>query len=150
MTFHHHSVFWMAGTFQWPFTGYPVLCNLPWAFHDHSVSFLRFFVTIQCPLRHVTRQLSRQFRADRFILKLSIIVTVHQQYNNTMQTKQNRTFIQIEARFTRDYFFCGRILSRKCSKSSMFVGNVFNISLFLDVLLFLCARDIWNRVQTIF
>ena len=30
------------------------------------------------------------------------------------------------------------------------VGNVFNISLFLEVLLFLCVSDIWNRVQIIF
>ena len=42
--------------------------------------------------------------------------------NNTMQTKQhamknNRTHIQTETRFTRDYFCGERILRRKCSKS---------------------------------
>ena len=42
--------------------------------------------------------------------------------NNTMQTKQhamknNRTHIQAETRFTRDYFSGERILRRKCSKS---------------------------------
>ena len=49
--------------------------------------------------------------------------------NNTMQTKQhamknNRTHIQTETRFTRDYFCGGRILSRKCSKSSIFVNSI--------------------------
>ena len=80
--------------------------------------------------------------------------------NNTMQTKQHamkkRTFIQIETRFTRDYFCDGRILCRKCSKSSIFVNSIswncifYSLSLFLEVLLFLCARDILNRVQIVF
>ena len=30
------------------------------------------------------------------------------------------------------------------------LGTVFNISLFLEVLFFLCARDVFSRIQSIF
>ena len=37
---------------------------------------------------------------------------------------KKRTLIQIETKFTRDFFCGGRILSRKCSKSSFFVNSI--------------------------
>ena len=51
--------------------------------------------------------------------------------NNTMQTEQheqhemeNRTHIQIERIFTRNYFCSGRIFSRRCSKSSILINSI--------------------------
>ena len=64
--------------------------------------------------------------------------------NNTIQTKQHAmkkpTLLFKQKQELQGTIFCGgRILSRKCSKPSIFVNslrNVFNISLFLGVLLF--------------
>ena len=80
-------------------------------------------------LSYVTLQLFRQFRWDKFLSKLWIIVAAYGQISikqckqNNIQWKNN-TLIQIETRFTRDYFCGGWLLSRKCSKSSIFVNII--------------------------
>ena len=79
-----------------------------------------------------------------------------------MQTKQHamktRTFIQIETRITRDYLLWLKDFEQKMfkifkiCKFNKLELHVFNIFLFLEVLLFLCAIGIFEtaRVQIIF
>ena len=73
----------------------------------HSETFFKV-CQIWTNLRYVTHQLSRQFRSDQFISKLSITVAVYQQTKiiqckqNSMQRK-NHAHIYIETRFKRDY-----------------------------------------------
>ena len=56
-------------------------------------------------------------------------------------------------RICKGLFFVRGGLSRKSSKSSVLSikkdGTVFSISLFPEVLFFLCVRNIWNRIQMI-
>ena len=86
-------------------------------------------------------QINMAFILIRFIhnfvlLLFSVLISLYQNYQlswqyiickqNNMQWKKNRTRIQIhvETRLTRDYFCGGRIFSRKCSKSAVFVNSI--------------------------
>ena len=44
--------------------------------------------------------------------------------NKTTYTKKAALILKKETRFTREYFFGGRIFSGKCSKSSVFTKSV--------------------------
>ena len=72
--------------------------------------------------------------------------------HNTMQIiqhgmKKTAHIFKQKQDFPGAIFYGGRIFSRKLIQN---VGTVFNISLFLGVLFFLCVRNIRNRIQKYF
>ena len=92
------------------------------------------------------------------IINYSGIIHVLANLNNTLQTKQHATkkttlIFSYKQDILGSIFCGGRIFVQNLQFlliQYVAIGTVFNISLLLGMLFFLCAKNIWNRIQIIF
>ena len=78
-----------------------------------------FFIKITSILRYVTHQFFRRFRGQ-----IGYSDSILANLNNTMHTRNPHAYSKISNVYTRDYFYGGRIFSRKWSNFSVFINSL--------------------------